>query len=77
MSKPSEAVKEASARAGFCEPLLYHALAADLRTGHMTTLLNGSIVSEPAARRMVAYARAQGWLGELGDAQPPPEQAIG
>ena len=28
----------------------------------MSTVLNGKIIPEADARRMVAYARAQGWL---------------
>ena len=28
----------------------------------MSTVLNGKIIPEAEARRMVAYARAQGWL---------------
>jgi hypothetical protein len=58
---------EPQPQAGYCQRLLYHCLAANLRTGCMTTILNGSIVSEPAARRIVAYARAQGWLGQDSD----------
>jgi hypothetical protein len=48
--------------AGFCERLMYHSLENNLRAGRMTTNVNGKIVSEADARRMVAYARAQGWL---------------
>ena len=28
----------------------------------MSTVLNGKVISEAEARRMVAYARVQGWL---------------
>ena len=35
----------------------------------MSTVLNGKIISEADARRVVAYARAQGWL--------PPEARFG
>ena len=42
----------------------YHSLDFDLRTGRSMsmTVENGKIVSVAEARRMVAYARAQGWL---------------
>lgn len=48
--------------AGFCERLMYQSLGSNLRAGRMSTVLNGKIISEDKARRMVAYARAQGWL---------------
>jgi hypothetical protein len=48
--------------AGFCERLMYQSLDSNLRAGQMSTVLNGQIVSEADARRMVAYARVQGWL---------------
>ena len=48
--------------AGFCERLMYHSLDSNLRAGRMSTVLNGKIIPEAEARRMVAYARAQGWL---------------
>lgn len=50
--------------AGFVERLFYHSLASNLRWGRMTTVCNGKIVSEVDARRLVAHARAQGWLKE-------------
>jgi hypothetical protein len=53
--------------AGFVEPLMYAALDSNLRAGRMSTVLNGEIISKARARRMVAHARAQGWL--------PPEAA--
>jgi len=41
----------------------YHSLDSDLRAGRaMTTLNNGKIISVTEAHRMVARARAQGWL---------------
>jgi hypothetical protein len=41
----------------------YHSLDFDLRTGRsMSTVENGKIISVADARRMVALARAQGWL---------------
>jgi hypothetical protein len=55
--------------AGFCERLFYHSLDGNLRADRMSTVLNGKIIIEEDARRMVAYARAQGWL--------PPEVAGG
>jgi hypothetical protein len=48
--------------AGFCERLFYHSLDSNLRAGRMNTVLNGKTIPEDDARRMVAYARAQGWL---------------
>jgi hypothetical protein len=48
--------------AGFCERLMYQNLDSNLRAGRMCTVLNGKIIPEADARRMVAYARAQGWL---------------
>jgi hypothetical protein len=48
--------------AGFCERLMYHSLECNLKAGRMTTNVNGKIVPEADARRMVTYARAQGWL---------------
>ena len=33
-----------------------------LESGRMSTVLNGKIIPEDDARRMVAYARVQGWL---------------
>jgi hypothetical protein len=53
--------------AGFCERLIYRSLANNLRKGRMSTVLNGKIIIEEDARRIIAYARAQGWL--------PPEAA--
>jgi hypothetical protein len=41
----------------------YHNLDFDLRTGRaMTTLNNDKIISVAEAHRMVAQARAEGWL---------------
>lgn len=48
--------------AGFCERLMYQSLDSNLKTGRMTTFLNDKVVVEADARRMVAHARAQGWL---------------
>ena len=48
--------------AGFCERLMYQSLDSNLRAGQMNTILNGKTIPEDDARRMVAYARAQGWL---------------
>jgi hypothetical protein len=52
---------------GFCQRLFYHSLDSGLRAGRITTVINGKTVSVADARRMVAHARAQGWL--------PPEAA--
>jgi hypothetical protein len=51
-----------SPSAGFVEHLFYSSLAADLRAGQMRTVLNGEIVSEVDARRLVAYAQAHGFI---------------
>jgi hypothetical protein len=48
--------------AGFVERLMYQSLDSNLRTGQMSTVLNGKIVSAADARRLVAHARAYGWL---------------
>ena len=48
--------------AGFVERLMYAMLDNNLRSGRMSTVLNGEIISEADARRLVAGARAQGWL---------------
>jgi hypothetical protein len=48
--------------AGFCERLMYQSLDSNLRADKMSTVLNGKIIPEDKARRMVAYARVQGWL---------------
>ena len=47
----------------FYRRCLYHALDSDLRAGRsMSTVIDGKIVSVVEGRRMVAHARAQGWL---------------
>jgi hypothetical protein len=47
----------------FYRRCFYHDLDFDLKTGRRMSLTsNGKIVSEAEGRRMVAYARAQGWL---------------
>jgi hypothetical protein len=51
--------------AGFCERLFFHSLACDLEAGRMRTVLNGSVVCEADARRIVARAQANGWLRQL------------
>jgi hypothetical protein len=48
--------------AGFCQRLMYQSLDSNVRAGRMTTALNGKIISEADARRMIAHAQAQGWL---------------
>jgi hypothetical protein len=62
---PQPLLQDAAIRpgAGFCQRLMYNQLASDLKAGRMTTVvINGAIVPEVDARRMVAYARANGWL---------------
>jgi hypothetical protein len=51
-----------SPSAGFVERLFYSSLAADLRAGKMRTIVNGTIVCETHARRLVAHAQRNGWL---------------
>jgi hypothetical protein len=47
----------------FYRRCFYHNLDFELRTGHsMTMVENEKIISVADARRMVAHARAQGWL---------------
>jgi hypothetical protein len=47
----------------FYRRCFYHNLDFDLRAGRpMSTICNGNIITEAEARRMVAHARAQGWL---------------
>ena len=48
----------------FYRRCFYHNLDFDLRTGRSMSMVleNGKIVSVAEARRMVAYARTQGWL---------------
>ena len=53
----------------FYRRCFYHSLDHGLRTGRMIASINGKSVSMADARRMVAYARAQGWL--------PPEPKAG
>jgi hypothetical protein len=48
--------------AGYCERVMFHWLESNLKTGKMTTRLNGKIVSESEARRIVKHAQAYGWL---------------
>jgi hypothetical protein len=55
-------VRIAPQYAGFCERLMYQSLDSNLRADKMSTVLNGKIIPEDNARRMVAYARVQGWL---------------
>jgi len=47
----------------FYRRCFYHSLESDLRAGRsMSTVINGKIISVAETRRMVAYARARGWL---------------
>jgi hypothetical protein len=48
--------------AGFCQRLMYRSLAHGLEAGRMSTVLNGKVVRESEAGRMVANARAHGWI---------------
>lgn len=51
-----------SVGAGYVERLMYRSLASDLRRGRMTTVVNGEIVPEAIAERMLSRAHAEGWL---------------
>jgi len=53
--------------AGFVERLFYHALDSNLRSGRMSTVCNREIVAEADARRLIAHARAQGWVPKSGE----------
>jgi hypothetical protein len=47
----------------FYRRCFYHSLDSDLRAGRaMSTVSNGKIISIAEAHRMVARARAEGWL---------------
>ena len=49
--------------AEFYRGCFYHSLESDLRAGRsMSTVIDGKIISVAEARRVVARARAQGWL---------------
>ena len=48
--------------AGFVERLMYQSLDSNLKAGRMSTLLNGKIIADADARRMVARAQDYGWL---------------
>ena len=51
--------------AGFVQRLMFQTLDNNLNAGEMSTSLNGRIIPEAEARRIVANARAQGWLKPL------------
>jgi hypothetical protein len=46
----------------FVQRLFFIALASDLRVGKMRTRINGTVVTEAEARRLVDHARACGWI---------------
>jgi hypothetical protein len=48
----------------FLRRSFYRSLKRDLKTGQMSLVCNGDIVSEAEALCMVAHARAQGWLAK-------------
>ena len=55
----------------FYRDCFYHSLDSDLKAGRsMGTVIDGKIVSVVKTRRMVAYARAQGWLSPETDCVP-------
>jgi hypothetical protein len=60
---PIKGLSRLSPLGEFYRRCFYHNLDFDLRTGRsMSTIANGKIISVAEASRMVAYARAQGWL---------------
>jgi hypothetical protein len=46
----------------YVQRLFLNSLVTDLRAGRMRTVINGSVVAEDEARRLVAHARACGWI---------------
>src|SRR5580658_4866526 len=48
--------------AGYCERIFFHALENNLTAGRMNTVFNGKVVAVADAERIVARARAYGWL---------------
>jgi hypothetical protein len=50
---------------GYCERLMFHTLEGNLKSGKMSTYLNGEIVSEADARRIVNNAQAYGRVAAL------------
>lgn len=53
----------------FYRRCFYHSLVSNLRAGRTSTGSNGKLIPAAGVRRMVAHARAQGWL--------PPEPNAG
>lgn len=51
--------------AGFVERLMYHSLDVGLRAGRVSTVVNGKVVTEAEAVRLVSFARGQRWLPSL------------
>jgi hypothetical protein len=63
MPVPSLPLQSLNPLGEFYRRCFYHSLESDLRAGRsMSTIVDGKIVSVAEARRMVAHARAQGWL---------------
>lgn len=48
--------------AGFADRLFFDALDRSLKSGRMTTVRNGKLVTEAEALRWVAHAQHHGWL---------------
>jgi len=48
--------------AGYCERLFFHALDNNLMARRMSTILNGKMLPASQAQRIVARARAYGWI---------------
>jgi hypothetical protein len=46
----------------FYRRCFYHSLDSNLRAGRTCIISNGKIIPAAEVRRMVAYARVQGWL---------------
>jgi hypothetical protein len=63
MPVPSLPLQVLNPLGAFYRRCFYHSIESDLRAGRsMSTVIDGKFVSVVEARRMVAHARAQGWL---------------
>ena len=71
MPVPGRPLQFLSPLGEFYRRCFYHSLENDLRAGRsMSTVIDGKIVSVVEARRMVALARAQGWLSPEAASNP-------
>ena len=71
MPVPGRPLQFLSPLGEFYRRCFYRSLENDLRAGRsMSTVIDGKIVSVVEARRMVALARAQGWLSPEAASNP-------